>query len=95
MPWIALCAALAAMGLAVLSILTARVFVRVRGLGQEVERSRRRLEPQLAALEEASARMNAWQRSDVDGGSEEATDSVPGRRPGDAARGGRKRLSRN
>lgn len=58
LPWILLCIALGVIGLAVLSVLSLRVFAAVRELGNEVERSRQELEPKLVAFEQASERVN-------------------------------------
>lgn len=56
MPWILLSVALGAVGVAVLAALAVRVLVAVRELGRELQRSQERLEPKLAAFENAAER---------------------------------------
>jgi uncharacterized membrane-anchored protein YhcB (DUF1043 family) len=50
MIWIYAAVGLGVAGLAVLGVLTARVLVAARGLGREIDRARKRIEPAQARL---------------------------------------------
>jgi hypothetical protein len=60
MGWVMVFVGLAFVGLVVLSACSVKVFVAVRGLGRELERTRRSLEPKQAALQ---SELNRLQRS--------------------------------
>ena len=58
LPWIWFGVGLGIVGLAVLGVLSLRVYAAVRELGNEVERSQQQLEPKLTAFEDATRRVN-------------------------------------
>jgi predicted lysophospholipase L1 biosynthesis ABC-type transport system permease subunit len=57
MPWVMSFVGLVFAGLVVLAVCAGRLFLAVRGLGRELERAGRRLEPKRSALRLAAQRL--------------------------------------
>jgi hypothetical protein len=57
-PWVMLFIGLAFAGLAVLGVCAVKVFLAVRELGRELQRTRERLEPKRSALLRAAERLD-------------------------------------